>query len=252
MTYYARVRLIVNLLPLLQKAPALRRVVTVFGGTKEGALCTSDLSGRSLGGGTTTATHANKPSSSSAAGSSSSSYAPATTPSVQLQLRAHTSSMTTLALESLAFEAPDVSFVHSFPGLVRTNLARDVRVGASAMGLMKAVFKVVGPIVTVPVAEAGERQLFLATTGRFPARSNMYGAASGVDVVGVALGHGVKVARGSDARVGSGVYSVGFDGEAQAEKVEEAVQRLRDEDLVRRLWLHTVEEFVRVTGSEFV
>jgi hypothetical protein len=60
------------------------------------------------------------------------------------------------------------------------------------------------------------------------------------------------VAKGSDARMGSGVYSVNFDGEPQGEKVEEAVQRLRDADLVRRLWLHTVGEFVRVTGSEFV
>jgi hypothetical protein len=66
-------------------------------------------------------------------------------------------------------------------------------------------------------------------------------------------GHGgIAVAKGSDARTGSGVYSVNFDGEPQTEKVEEAVQRLRDADLVRRLWLHTVGEFVRVTGSEFV
>lgn len=224
-TYYARIRLIVNLLPLLQKAPHLRRVVTVFGGTKEGPLCTADLSGRS----TTAAT--------------------ATSTAAQLHLRAHTASMTTLALESLAFEAPDVTFVHSFPGLVRTNLARDVR-AASAMGLVKAVFKVVGPIVTVPVAEAGERQLFLATSGRFPARS-VYGVDPAV-TAGVGCRDGVGVARGSDARVGSGVYSVNCDGEPQAEKVEEAVQRLRDQDLVRRLWLHTVAEFVRVTGSEFV
>jgi hypothetical protein len=48
------------------------------------------------------------------------------------------------------------------------------------------------------------------------------------------------------------VYSVNFDGEAAGVKVEEAVQRLRDADLVRKLWLHTVGEFVRVTGTEFV
>ncbi len=203
--------------------------MTVFGGTKEGPLCTSDLSGRALA---PTKTNKKK-----------------TTTTPQLQLRAHTASLTTLALESLAFEAPDVSFVHSFPGLVRTNLARDVR-AASALGLVRAVFKVVGPSGAVPVAEAGERQLFVATTGRFPARMNVYG--SGVRVVGVALPAGVRVARGSDARVGSGVYSVGVDGEAQGEMVEEAVQGLRDGDWVRGVWLHTVGEFVRVTGSEFV
>ncbi|KAK3904487.1 hypothetical protein C8A05DRAFT_42431 [Staphylotrichum tortipilum] len=241
-TYYARVRLIVNLLPLLQKATGLRRVVTVYGGTKEGALCASDFSGRCLcppnptGGGSTNTT--------AAAG-------------VQVQLRAHTSSMMTLALESLALEAPDVSFVHSFPGFVRTSHGRNVRAASSSsVGLLKAVMKIVGPIVAVPVAEAGERQLFFATSARFPAR---YAYGAGVDVAdtaGVAppppaVGGGV-VAKGTDARIGSGVYSVNFDGEAQAEKVEEAVQMLRDDDLVRRLWLHTVGEFVRVTGSEFV
>ncbi len=216
--------------------------MTVYGGTKEGALFASDFSGRSL----CAAHHSGSGSSTTAAAS------------VQVQLRAHTSSMMTLALESLALEAPDVSFVHSFPGFVRTSHGRNVRAASSSsVGLLKAVMKVVGPIVAVPVAEAGERQLFFATSARFPARY-VYGAGMDVaDTAGVApappaaVGGGV-VAKGTDARIGSGVYSVNFDGEAQAEKVEDAVQMLRDEDLVRRLWLHTVGEFVRVTGSEFV
>ena len=176
--------------------------------------------------------------------------------------------MMTLALESLALEAPDVSFVHSFPGFVRTHAGREVR-AASAVGLVQVVLnKVVGPMAgTVSLGEAGERQLFVATSGRFPARcgwgppvvtgvaGQRGSAGSQVEVtagVGLVEGEGVGVARGSDARVGGGVYSVGFDGEPQSVKVEEAVQRLRDEDLVRRLWLHTVGEFVRVTGTEFV
>jgi hypothetical protein len=171
--------------------------------------------------------------------------------------------MTTLALESLAREAPDVSVVHSFPGFVRTNLGRDAARAAraaSAMGLVKVVLnRVVGPMVpAVPVREAGERQLFFATSGRFPARGGVdVGETAGVSLEkGVGTGVGgegvVGVARGSDAREGSGVYSVNFDGEPQTAKVEEVVQRLRDGDLVRRLWLHTVGEFVRVTGTEFV
>ncbi|KAL2128610.1 hypothetical protein VTI74DRAFT_8938 [Chaetomium olivicolor] len=193
-TYYARIRLIVNLLPLLQKATSLRRVVTVFGGTKEGPITADDLPGRSL---------------------------------APLPLRGHTASMMTLALESLALEAPDVSFVHSSPGFVRTNLGKDVR--SAAMGLVRAVFKVVGPMVAVPVGEAGERQLFFATSGRFPAR----GGVNVAETAGVERGEGVGVARGSDAREGSGVYSVNFDGEAQGSKTEEVVQTLRERD-----WLY--------------
>ncbi|KAK3290515.1 uncharacterized protein B0H64DRAFT_350513 [Chaetomium fimeti] len=255
-TYYARIRLISNLLPLLQKAPSLRRVVSVFGGTKEGPVCIGDLQGRALAlppritTTTTTETNSKTPS------PPTSPTKPKPNPAHLLQLRAHTSTMMTLALESLALEAPDVSFVHSFPGFVRTHAGREVR-AASAVGLVQTVLnKVVGPMVTVPLAEAGERQLYAATSGRFPARCGCGGPGVGGVVVtaGVGLkdGEGVGVARGSDARVGGGVYSVSFDAEPQSVKVEEAVQRLRDEDLVRRLWLHTVGEFVRVTGTEFV
>ncbi|GAB1318452.1 Short-chain dehydrogenases/reductase [Madurella fahalii] len=225
-TYYARIRFIANLLPLLQKASALRRVVSVYGGTKEGLLDPSNFPGC---------------------------YIP---PDAHpRQARAHLSAMTTLALESLALEAPDVSFVHAFPGCVRTNLGRDVRRcrrgrGAGMRGLLAKVRVVGASVGALPVAEAGERQLFLATSARFPARD-------GVDVAltsGVRLrdDDGVSVARGSDGLEGSGVYSVGFDGEAGGPKVEELLRRLRGEDLVRRVWVHTVAEFIRVTGSEFV
>lgn len=188
--------------------------MTVLGGTKEGPLDANDLPGRRL---------------------------PAQ------QLRAHTSSLMTLALESLAFEAPDISFVHAFPGFVLTNLGRDVRSPSAA--LMRALSRVVGPVVALPPAEVGERMLFIATSARFPARC-------GIDVeltAGVvAAGKGITVARGSDARERSGVYSVSYDGEPAPPKVEDFVQSLRDQDLVREVWLHTVDEFVRVTGSEFV
>ncbi|KAH6631318.1 hypothetical protein F5144DRAFT_214994 [Chaetomium tenue] len=274
-TYYARIRLIANLLPLLQKAPSLRRVVSVFGGTKEGPVCVGDLQGRSLAlppritKGTTTTketTKITKPSPPTSPNNTTNKPKP--NPAHLLQLRAHTSSMMTLALESLALEAPDVSFVHAFPGFVRSHAGREVR-AASAVGLVQVVLnRVVGPMVTVPVAEAGERQLFVATSGRFPARcgwgpllpvvdgsGRMGSASSNVSVtagVGLVEGEGVAVARGSDGQVGGGVYSVSFDAEPQSVKVEEAVQQLRDEDLVRKLWLHTVGEFVRVTGTEFV
>ncbi|AEO58291.1 hypothetical protein MYCTH_2305531 [Thermothelomyces thermophilus ATCC 42464] len=262
-TYYARIRLIVNLLPLLQKAPALRRVVSVFGGTKEGPVTVGDLQGRSL---------ALPPRSASPKGrhgkddNSSSSNSNNNNKSHLLQLRAHTSSMMTLALESLALEAPDVSFVHSSPGCVRTHLGREVR-AASAVGLVQVVLnKVVGPMVAVGPDEAGERQLYLATSGRFPparcgGRARYSGAGggsgsggNGTGTAGVELreGDGVAVARGTDARVGSGVYSVDSEGEPQGVKAGETMRRLREADLVRRLWLHTVGEFIRVTGTEFV
>ncbi|KAL2173719.1 uncharacterized protein P884DRAFT_280723 [Thermothelomyces heterothallicus CBS 202.75] len=265
-TYYARIRLIVNLLPLLQKAPALRRVVSVFGGTKEGPVTVGDLQGRSLALPPRSASpkgHRGKDNNNSSSSNNNSNSNSNSNKSHLLQLRAHTSSMMTLALESLALEAPDVSFVHSSPGCVRTHLGREVR-AASALGLVQVVLnKVVGPMVAVAPDEAGERQLYLATSGRFPparcggrARysggSGSGGSGSGTAGVELREGDGVAVARGTDARVGSGVYSVDSEGEPQGVKAGETMRRLREADLVRRLWLHTVGEFVRVTGTEFV
>jgi hypothetical protein len=43
--YYCRTRFIINLLPLLQQATSLRRVVTVFAGGKEGQIYPNDFQG---------------------------------------------------------------------------------------------------------------------------------------------------------------------------------------------------------------
>ncbi|KAK4446009.1 hypothetical protein QBC34DRAFT_441211 [Podospora aff. communis PSN243] len=210
-SYYSRVRFIVNLLPLLQRAPSLRRVVTVLAGTKEGEINFDDFSGASL---------------------------PMT------QLRGHLGSMTTLALESIALEAPDVSFVHSFPGSVKTNLGSDIK--SAPMMVFRALYKVLGPFINIPYAEAGERQLFIATSARYPPK---LGAGS---TAGVPTTSGTTSSAGSNGELGSGVYSVNYDGESAPPKVGELLMRLRADDVVRKLWLHTEEVFTRITGSTFV
>jgi len=220
-TYYSRIRFVVDLLPLLQRAPALRRVVSVFNGTKEGHVDETDWSGVHLS---------------------------------LLRLRDHASSMMTLALESLAFEAPDVSFVHTFPGYVRTNLSKDVK--TVSYSILRATFKVLAPLVTIPLAEAGERQLFFATSARFPARSGVgvvdVAETAGVPVSGNGSTGGMSVAVGTDARKGSGVYSINSDGEPPSMRVLESLQKMRDDEVLQRAWAHTEEEFTRVTGSAFL
>ena len=90
LAHYSRVRFALNLLPLLQAAPSLRRVVSVFCGTKEGP---NDLDYR----------HGKM-------------FPP-------LAARGHAASLVTLGLEGLAKQAPDVSFIHGFPGAVKSNIA---------------------------------------------------------------------------------------------------------------------------------
>jgi hypothetical protein len=93
LNYYSRLRFIVNLLPLLEQATSLRRVVTVGGGSKEGPLDATDFSALQV---------------------------------PREKLRGHLTSLITLGLEAVAKTAPSVSFVHDYPGTVPTGLYRNI------------------------------------------------------------------------------------------------------------------------------
>lgn len=108
--------------------------------------------------------------------------------------------------------------------------------------VMRAYMYFLGRWICVPLEECGERHLYLATSGRFPAR------VKGGDVGnGVNLGEGVDVARGTDGEVGSGVYSVGWDGESASIKVQGLLAGLRDKGMVGEIWRHAEGEFKRIT-----
>lgn len=210
-SYYARLRFIVNLLPLLRHATHLRRVVTVLAGTKEGPVRTNDLQGRT--------------------GS-------------MLSMRGHFSSLMTLALEAIAKDAPTVSFIHVYPGFVKTNYGNDVKgpLVAVLRTIFNAVFLVIGPLIATPVDETGERQLFFATSARFPAGGE--GADTGVPRSGA-----VAVARGTNGQSGSGVYSISNDGESASPKVEQLLDRMRKDGTAQNAWSQVEEDFVRITGA---
>jgi hypothetical protein len=149
--------------------------------------------------------------------------------------------MTTLALEAVARNAPGVSFIHSFPGFVRTNLGNDLEgLGARVIrGVFSVVVAVVGPFVATPIDEVGERQLFLATSAMFSSRD---------DASGVPLPEGVEVSRGTDGKSGSGVYSTSKEGEGPSRKTERLLEGMRNDGTAESVWSHVEEEFVRITG----
>jgi hypothetical protein len=207
---HTRNRFIINLLPLLEAAKSLRRVVTVFAATKESPIDMKNLhlwnmSIRNISTG-----------------------------------RGHMSSCITLSLEALAKKAPTVSFIHDFPGPVRSNVAR----GRSLLLLaIQAIFVVIAPFVCIPNEESGERHLFLATSARYPPGKNTEASS------GVCLEDGDEVARGTDAQNGSGVYSVDEHGESADPKVEELLADFRKEGLVEKVWEHCEDEYKRITGG---
>ena len=207
LTFYSRLRFTVNLLPLLQRAPSLRRVVTVAGGGKEGPLDSHDF------------------------------------PALRVPLtaiRGHVSTLITLGLEYVAKTAPEVSFVHDHPGTVNTPLLR--RMDGPVGVLMRAYVYLVGYWKCVPIEECGERHLFLATSKRYPPAAGLEDGASGVP-----MGDGVELARGTTGEVGSGVYSVEWDGASASAAVEKLLAGYRNEGMVEKIWRHAESIFDQVT-----
>ena len=129
---YSRNRFTVNLLPLLQQATSLRRVVSAGVAGKEGPVEVNDFQGWKVS---------------------------------ALSARGHGSSLVTLSLEALAKKAPDVTFIHDFPGPVKTSFLRGGQ--GATVAVINGLFKLVSPFMTFySLEECGERHLFLATSAR--------------------------------------------------------------------------------------
>ncbi|KAK4891890.1 hypothetical protein LTR27_009589 [Elasticomyces elasticus] len=124
--------------------------------------------------------------------------------------QSHMASMTTLVMERDHQAAPEVSFVHNFPGLSSQELI-GARLGL--MRTLKTVFILLAPLVNMPLEEARDRHLFLCTSAG-------YGAGVDDKAAGVALADGLALARGTDGQNGSGVYSIDAYGESAKPKVE--------------------------------
>lgn len=147
--------------------------------------------------------------------------------------------MATLSYEALAQKAPTVAFVHSFPGPVKSGIARDTK--GLAMFTFKAMFALLGPLLYIPNEESGERHLYLCTSGRYPAREGVEEA--------VSVEKNVGVARGTDGAVGGGVYSVDQNGEGAGVRVREVLAGLREKGVLETVWKDSEEQFKRITGE---
>jgi hypothetical protein len=139
----------------------------------------------------------------------------------------------TLSLEALARQAPEVSFIHNFPGSVDTDLIR--RDDGLMMQFVKQFFRLGTTVMGkwVPKEECGERHAWLCLSARFPAKGEK----------------SAEAAVGTDGTKGSGVYSVDWDGESASTEVIKLLGEYRDEGTVDKVWKHFEDEFVRVTGS---
>ena len=188
----------------------LRRVVTVGGSGYEGPLDSSDFPARQL---------------------------------PLLSVRGHISTLLSLGLEAVARVAPDVSFVHDYPGTVDTSLPSRMK---GLIGVvLRAYVRVMGRWICVPIQECGERHLYLATSAKYPPASG--GRDPGF---AVPLEEGIDLAQGTTGQIGSGAYSIGWDGEGTSSAVVKVLTRYRDEGMLDQIWRHTESEFKRITGHD--
>lgn len=195
--HYARALLTLRLIPLLERAPA-PRVVSILAGGVEGAISPDDLAMRSPG-------HYSFAEASGAA-----------------------ATYVTLSMEQLQKQHESISFVHAFPGLVRTNILNTEHFGPAFRYFVGwIIMPTLGRLVFMSAAEAGQRALYAAFNPAF--------------AVGAAT-------KGSNGTPGSGVYTLNEKQEAvQNSKV---LEPLRKQSLGDKVWEHTISEIKRVVGKD--
>jgi NAD(P)-dependent dehydrogenase (short-subunit alcohol dehydrogenase family) len=213
--YYGRMRMVQQLLPLLEKASA-PKVVSIFSPGKEGKIYVDDLSLRDPA-------HFGI-----------------------FSHISHVSYMTTFFMEEIASRNPSVGLVHVYPGLVKTEEFQK--------GLFPAWFKfftkwIMLPLITpfaVPVKECGERSLFAGTSAMYPARKPVAAGQGTIKEVP----QGLEVVVGSDGKKGSGSYSVNWNGEIVDNR--KMYDKFREQELGKKVWDHTMRAFEAVeAGRKF-
>lgn len=144
----------------------------------------------------------------------------------------HAITMTSLSMQELAASHPEVSFVHAYPGLVKTGLMREF--GTVTRIAMNAMLVLAKPWL-VPLDESGDRHLYAATSPRFPPR-----ASNGDN----------DVAPGADGSKGSGSYLLHWDGSTVGN--QKLLQDYRKNETGKLVWEHTVGVFESVCGKDGV
>ncbi len=204
--YYSRMRFTQRLLPLMQAAsPQLSRVVSVLapGEESQTSFHLNDLGLKE-----------------------------------NFSLRnaaCHAVTMTDFFFEEMAKKNPTISFVHAFPGGVKTGFNKEA--GFVIKAATNLAFKLLSPWM-VDIQESGERHLYAASSAAYPAKSGVDG--------GVELGD-QSTMKGSAGEFSSGAYLIGSDGEVRANA--KVLEELRKQGAGQKIWDHTVKTFEAVTNK---
>jgi hypothetical protein len=131
--YYSRMRMALNLLPLMEAATSLRRIISIQSAGFEGTLHLDHIADGKI---------------------------------PLRDSRPHLSSLNTLALEALARRSSTVSYIHNYPSFVKSNLIRPE--DGMLMQVLSVWFRFTSRNKYVPPEEVQERHAWLCTSGLYP------------------------------------------------------------------------------------
>ena len=210
--YYSRMRFVVNLMPNLTAASdagQLSRVNSVLAAGSEGEIRTDDLDLKH-----NFTLHA---------------------------ALAHCTVFTDFMMEEFAKRYPGTTFMHSYPGTVKTGIANQLN------GPIRLAVKVMYAVMTpwiLNVQESGERHFFQLTSMCYPAKKWQGASCRGdSDAPGIPVEARLDVMEGSDDVKGSGAYLLDWDSKPAGD--ERVLGKYREMNLGPRVWEHTMQMFAQ-------
>ena len=136
----------------------------------------------------------------------------------------HATTMSSLMVEELASRYPSTTFIHTYPGIVKSGISREA---GPILGTLVRAAMIIGRPWMVAQQESGERHLYVATSERF---------SPGSTVTGKSRVHAEECQRGA--------YLLHWDGS------EVGNRRLLDgyhsSGVGKKVWEHTEEMFQTV------
>jgi hypothetical protein len=213
-------RLTSNLLPLLQNCRS-SRVLSVLAGGQERRLFTEDLGLKE-------------------------NYS-------TLNVIDQTTTMHTLAFEHLAKDNPSISFLHAYPGWVKTDIVKNLFSAAQPQQsqftayLRKLagnwLFLPVFNLIATSVEECGERQLFHATNARYASKIEQEQHHDDRDA-GITTATAFRDSFAECSVPRNGVYRVAANGETISDN--KVLGPYRRDNMAKKIWEHTAGVFEEV------
>nr|OQO18867.1 hypothetical protein B0A51_14533 [Rachicladosporium sp. CCFEE 5018]OQO25552.1 hypothetical protein B0A51_06871 [Rachicladosporium sp. CCFEE 5018] len=208
--YYSRIRFTLNLMPCLTaaaEAGELSRVNTILAAGSEGKVNVQDLDLKKNFG-------------------------------LHTAL-AHCTVMSDFMVEELAKRYPGTTFMHSYPGTVKTGIANELT--GPARLAVKVMYSVMSPWI-LNVQESGERHFYQLTSQSFPPAEWRENPSTKLRP-GVPAQKEFGIMKGSDGTEGSGAYLLDWNSKSTGD--EKVLKRYRDENLGPVVWEHTMKMFAQ-------